>query len=382
MEGKNTPEQRQKAKKPVQKHRWFRAILMVMACLCFSVFAAVFILDSAQDLFGLNQPDRMVEMVIPENMSNRQVTDMLLEEGIITKSFTFLLYSSLKSDEGDFQAGTYLFNSNMGYDELIRDLKYGNVKYEEVRLTFIEGYTLQEIAAMLEEERVCKASEFIDYLETATLDYEFVDRMPTDALRFRRFEGYVFPDTYDFYVGERVSSVAKKFLDNFRNRISDDMEAKMMNLGLTLDEAITLASVIQKEAGNPEQMNRVSAVFHNRLRDNATYPNLQSDVTIFYVDKRIKPYIQIKNQPMYDAYNTYVCQGLPVGPICNPGLAAIEAALSPSDDKDNFFVTDVNGEYYYAETADEHYTNVRTARAVKPADEDNTGDVHGTGVQN
>ena len=366
----------------MQQYRWFRAFLMVVATLGFSVFLAIFILDSAQDLFGLNQPDRLIEIEIPDGLSNRQVTDMLYDEGIIGKNVTFLLYSSLKTDEGDFQGGTYVFNSNMGYDELIRDLKYGNIKYEEVRLTFIEGFTLQEIADKLEENRVCKASEFIAYLQTAELNYEFADRLPVDPLRFRRLEGYVFPDTYEFYVGERVDSVAKKFLDNFRNRITEEMETKMLDRGLSLDEVITLASVIQKEAGDPKDMNRVSAVFHNRLQDNATYPNLQSDVTIFYVDRRIKPYIQNQNQEMYNAYNTYVCVGLPVGPICNPGLAAIEAALAPSDDKDYFFVTDINGEYYYAETADEHYANVRTARAVLPEDEDAKGDVHGTGVQN
>ena len=121
----------------------------------------------------------------------------------------------------------------------------------------------------------------------------------------------------------------------------------------------------------------MSAVFHNRLNDSVTFPNLESDVTIFYVERQIKPYIQFRNQDMYDAYNTYVCEGLPVGPICNPGLASIEAALDPSDIREYFFVTDGWGDYYYAMTFEEHNANIKVAQAAS----DNPNDAHGTGVR-
>lgn len=353
---------------------------MVAATLVGCIFLAVFILDSAQDLFGLNQPDQIIEVIIPEGASNGQVADILYEKGIITKNLTFRIYSSLTVKEGEYKPGKYPLNTNMGYDELNRDLKSGNIQRQEVRITFIEGWTLQDIAKMLEEENVCDAQEFIDYLQTAELDYEFMDRIPENPLRFRRMEGYIFPDTYDFWVGEGAQRAAKRFLDNFRNRITDEMENKMRNLGLSLDETIVLASIIQKEAGTLEEMKNVSAVFHNRLQDSATFPKLQSDVTIHYVEKLIKPYIEVRNQEMYDAYNTYVCDGLPAGPICNPGLAAIEAALNPADTDYLFFVTDVNNNYYYAVTAEEHYKNVSFAFAQEP-EEGNTGEVHGTGVQ-
>ena len=153
----------------------------------------------------------------------------------------------------------------------------------------------------------------------------------------------------------------------------------MMDLNLSLDEAITLASIIQKEAGGvngPDEMRRVSAVFHNRLDLKEEYPKLQSDVTRDYATKYIIPFHDMRNQPMYDAYNTYVCDGLPVGPICNPGLDAIEAALYPTDVPYYFFVTDVEEHFYYAETLQKHYENIRLASAVE-----GEGEIHGTNTE-
>ncbi|GHU80626.1 aminodeoxychorismate lyase [Clostridia bacterium] len=353
---------------------------MVIAVVAGCVFLSVFILDSAQDLFGLNQPDKIIEITIPEKATNGDIAQILADKGIITKTLTFLLYSSLKSEEGDFQSGDYVFNANMGYDQLILAMKNKTVEKKVVTLTFIEGRTAREIADQLEKSQVCNADEFMDYLQTAELDYEFVDRLPENSLRFNRLEGYIFPDTYDFYIGENVKSVAAKFLSNFQRKITDEMEGKMMNLNLTIDEMVTLASIIQKEAGNPAEMEMVSSVFHNRLRYSEMFPNLQSDVTIYYVDNFIKKQINIANQPMYDAYNTYVCEGLPVGPICNPGLDAMEAALNPGESDYYFFVTDVNGKYYYAKTANEHYANVDIALAQK-SEEGGDGEVHGIDVQ-
>jgi UPF0755 protein len=354
---------------------------MVIATLALCCFLSVFILDSAQDLFGLNQPDTIIEFTVPKDASNRQVADLLYDKGVITKSLTFFVYSGLKVDEGGFVEGDYVLNTNMGYDQIILKLESGNQVQEVVEgLTFVEGLYLRDIALKLEENKVCDAQEFLDYLETAQLDYEFIDRMPVDDLRYHRLEGYIFPDTYDFYVGESVENVAAKFLNNFERRITDEMEARMMELGLTLDETIRLASIIQREAGSAEAMRNVSSAFHNRLDDSATYPQLQSDVTIFYVENQIKPYIQSTNQEMYDAYNTYVCEGIPVGPICNPGVAAIEAALNPADTDYLFFVTDANGVFYYASTLEEHNANIRTANAQEIIGE-NPGEVHGTGVQ-
>ncbi|MEG1849530.1 MAG: endolytic transglycosylase MltG, partial [Oscillospiraceae bacterium] len=321
--------------------------MVIVAC---SGLLAIFMLQSAGDAFGLGKPDQQVELTVKGGMSTNQIASLLKEQGVIEQPLTFRLYSMLRG-KAAMQAGDYVFNSNMSYDQILQALRTGNTIKEEVKVTFYEGMTIVEMAQLLEEKKVCGRDALIDYLQTAAFGYEFEEMIPQSALRFRRLEGYLFPDTYDFYVGENVDSVAKKFLRNFQNRVFPKLYEEILNEGYTLDQAVTLASVIQKEAGNEEEMARVSAVFHNRMNNPAAgLPKLQSDVTIFYVEEDIKPFLTHANQKMYDAYNTYICDGMPVGPICSPGIAAIRAAIQPEKTEDYFFVTDVNGKYYYSKT--------------------------------
>lgn len=358
-------EQKGPPKRPKKiQNRWGRAFLISFALIGVAIFLAFFAIESANDLFGLNQEDRQIEVVITDKMSSSQIVNELEKKGVITQELTFKLYAMLGGSSSKFQAGTYLLNSNMSYDEIIIALKTGDSVKTVVKVTFYEGMSMREIANLLEEKEVCSAQEFLEFMDTASFEYDFEQKLPKDDKRFRKYEGYLFPDTYEFYVGESPSRVAKRFLSNFENKITDELNAKMKNMNLTLDQTITLASIIQEEASAPEQMANVSSVFHNRMASEGTFPRLESDVTIFYVEKDIKPYLDKHNQPMYDAYNTYVCEGLPVGPICNPGMDAIEAALNPADTNYLFFVTDKSGKFYFAETADEHYRNVRTAAKV------------------
>ena len=356
-----------------------RTLLVLCAIFAVSILFAFLLIQSAYDIFGLNKPDQQIEINIPTGMSSGQIASLLGEKGVIEQPMVFRLYASIRDKSTTFQAGDYILNSKMGYDEIILALKTGDTIKNEVTITFPEGLTIRDIAKLLEKNEVCSADEFIACLDETDFGYEFEDLLGENELRFHKLEGYLFPDTYDFYVGENVRSVANKFLKNFSNRIMPELYEKILDSGMTLNEAVTLASIIQKEASVESEMNTVSSVFHNRLALPSVYPNLQSDVTINYVEYDIKPLQSRSTQEIYDAYNTYVCAGLPVGPICSPGLAAIEAAIAPEDTGYYFFVTDVNGVYYYSETADEHYANVRKAFAVQPA-EGSSVETHGTGV--
>lgn len=358
----------------VRGSRWFTAIIMVCATLFACFFLATFILQSLSDLFGLNQPDNQIEVNVPAKPTLASVSVLLHNKGVVSQPFTFRMYSELKIEdpEAEIKAGNYIFNSNFSYDQIIAALKTGNTKKEEVRITFIEGWTIYEIAKKLEENKVCDADEFLEYMDKGDIKYEFMRQVPIDALRYRRLEGYAFPDTYDFYVGMEVSKVADVFLKNFDRKITDEMREKMREMNMSIDEVIILASIIQKEAGDPVEMLMVASVFENRLKTPEAFPQLQSDVTIHYVDKFIKPFLDRQDQPLYDAYNTYKCSGLPVGAVCNPGLDAINAVLNPETSNYYFFVTDDEGTYYYAQTAQAHYNNIVKASKVG-------GDkVHGT----
>lgn len=352
-----------------KRNATLRLILAVVAVLGIASFAAIFALSCATDMLALGKTDNQTEITVEKGMSLGDISAMLGERGVVEHPTTFRLYAQMRGAANSFQAGDYVLNSNMSYDRLITALRMGNTVKEEVTVTFREGLTMREIAALLEENEVCDADEFIECAETTDFALEFENMIPENELRFRLREGYLFPDTYDFYKDENVTSVARKFFRNFQNRVMGEVYDSIQDAGMTLDEAITLASIIQKEAGDPDEMVRVSSVFHNRLDDAAAgLPMLQSDVTIFYVERDIKPYHTMTQQDIYDAYNTYVCRGLPVGPICSPGLAAITAAVNPEESDYYFFLSDSEGVYYYSETLAKHNAVKRRV----------SGAVHGT----
>ena len=232
-----------------------------------------------------------------------------------------------------------------------------------VRVTFPEGLTSVEIAEKLEANGVCPAADFMAAVRDfdAVKDaYACLSSVKNAGERAFALEGYVFPDTYDFYRGESAQKALSRFLSNANRKLTDERAARAKELGYTMDEIVTLASVIQEEAGDPNEMPKVAAVMHNRLKSPA-YGMLQCDVTIHYVNDRItdSPYLSGDTSVYAARYNTYKVKGLPVGAICCPGIAAIDAALYPADTNDFFFVTDADMNYYYAETYEQHLANCK-----------------------
>lgn len=232
-----------------------------------------------------------------------------------------------------------------------------------VRITFPEGYTAKQIAEKLEENSVCSAKEFMALLQgdyVSTLTYSFISEIPNPEDRAFVLEGYIFPDTYDFYKGEGAEAALTRFLDNTEIKLTEEYKARAEETGYTMDEILNLASIIQEEASDPKEMPYVSSVLHNRI-ESYDYGMLQCDVTINYVNECIidSPYFSGDTEKYSELYNTYKCTGLPAGPICNVGIAAIEAALYPADTNYFFFVTDESWNYYYAETYEEHQENCR-----------------------
>lgn len=232
-----------------------------------------------------------------------------------------------------------------------------------VTVTFPEGFTAVQIAKRLEENGVCAAADFIAQLNAPgdlTEGYPFLAEVNNPDERPFLLEGYIFPDTYEFYRGENAQSVLNRFLKNTANKLTDEYALRAEQLGYTLDEVIALASIIQKEAGMKEQMGKVSSVLHNRI-ESPSYGKLQCDVTINYINDYVadSEYLQDSTTDYSALYNTYKCSGLPAGAICNPGIDAIEAALYPEKTDYFFFVTDKDDNYYYASTYEEHKENCR-----------------------
>lgn len=230
-----------------------------------------------------------------------------------------------------------------------------------VRLTFPEGSTVSEFAKILEGGGVCTAEEFLSTAQNADLLAEYGFEIPNPENRSFVMEGYLFPDTYDFYVGEGAESATRRFLKNSRSKLSDDIKARCAEIGYTLDEVLSLASIIQEEAGDPADMGKVSSVLHNRL-NSSSFPKLQCDANSFYLRDSVKPYVsEERYETLLQLYSTYNCEGLPEGPITNSGIEAVNAALYPEETDYYFFITDSDNKYIYAETYTEHLQNCEEA---------------------
>ena len=233
-----------------------------------------------------------------------------------------------------------------------------------VTVTFPEGLTVVQMAERLEENKVCSASEFIaltnNYEYIQTLGYSFTELITEPKNRAFYLEGYIFPDTYEFYKNESPERALNRFLDNTERKLTAEYKERAENLGYTLDEIITLASIVQEESFTNASVKNVASVLHNRLRS-PSFSRLQCDVTIHYINDYVSNSTHLSGDTSIYAelYNTYKCSGLPAGPITNPGIAAIEAALYPAETDYYYFVTDSEWNYYYSSTYAQHKAKCR-----------------------
>ncbi len=220
-----------------------------------------------------------------------------------------------------------------------------------------------QLAALLEENGVCSANDFLEACNTTELDesYDVLSYIEDRGERYYHLEGYLFPDTYEFYQNDDVMNVLMKLVNNCGKKLlTDEMQEQFEASSLTADEVITLASIIQMEAANTEDMYMVSSVLHNRLENGSLYDiyTLDCDSTTYYPYWKRDEIPESERDSFVSSYNTYNNRGLPPGPICNPGLDAIQAALNPESTNYYYFCHDADGNAYYASTAAEHEQNL------------------------
>lgn len=362
-DGELPPPNRYKEKKRRKKrghgHLIF-GLLLSAIIISVSILAAVFILKWAKELLGIGKSEREVVLDIPLNSSTADIAEILYNEGIITDVNLFRVFSKFKGADGTYIAGSHILSPKMDYSQIIKVLQEEiESKRETADIVFPEGITLYEAAQKLEDKNVCNAEEFIEAFNSSKFGFDFEEKVKVSSLKFYKMEGYFFPDTYQFYVEEDPRIVAKKIYKNFEARVTPDLYGRMKDLDMELEEVLTLASIVQAEAANTRDMKKVASVFYNRLNNPDEYPLLQSDPTTNYVEDIIMPNIEFKSQKIFDAYDTYKGAGLPPGPICNPGLDAINAVLYPAETDYYYFCSNLEtGEFYYAETLAEHEQNL------------------------
>lgn len=354
-------------------------ILLALVLLLILAVGGAFLL-ARQEIDG-RTGGKTVTVTIQQGSGVATIAKELKKAGVIRFPQLFRWYVGKQGAAAKLQYGEFALTVGESYPDLIGALS-AYAKAESVRLTFPEGTTAIAMAQKMEEAGLCTAEEFLEEANTGDFSaYKFWQYVPEDKDapdRFLKCEGYLFPDTYEFRKDDTVHNYVATFYAHFDKQITDAMYQKMDEQGMTLPELITLASFVQEEAGNDQDAN-VAQVFRNRLSEGSPYPKLQSNASSYvqsdadnnYLWNWVAPYYggwEKIPQNIVDAYDTYTHAGLPAGPISNPGLAAIKAALDPQCDAEvqdcYFFVTDRTGRYYYAKTYAEHTVNCETAAAA------------------
>ena len=263
------------------------------------------------------------------------VAKQLKDAGIIKYKGLFELYCSVSHAKTKIDPGTYELSTNYDYRALVKKMQVGSGAMVTTKVTIPEGYTMEQIFHKLEDENVCSYDDLMDAAANYSYNYSFIDQsMQGDA---KRLEGFLFPDTYEFYQGMQASSAINKFLENFHDRITAEMLEKADERGMTMQEVVTVASMIEKEAANDDERAMIAAVIYNRIE--AGMP-LQIDSTIMYVLPEHKDVLTVEDTKIDSPYNTYQNKGLPPTPIANPGLASIKATLSPASTQALYYALD------------------------------------------
>ena len=295
---------------------------------------------------GPEQVERYVE--IPSGTAFIEVARILEREGIIRGVRRFRWLAWLKGTEKQIKAGDYTFHPAMKPAEVLDRLVKG--ESQTVTVTIPEGYTMGQIAHLLQEKGLADAGSFLSLAS----DERFVQSLGIHGVSL---EGFLFPDTYRLSKGMGEKRIMQVFVARFQAVFKDEYRTRLVDLRVTLEELVTLASIIEKETADPAERHLISAVLHNRLKRGMM---LQSDPTVIYGMKDFRGNLTSEDLQKEHPYNTYLVKGLPPQPIANPGEASLKAALFPSSVPYMFFVSKNNGTHHFSTTLEEHERAVNT----------------------
>ena len=351
-----------KKKRRKRNYTAYGGIVIATLVLCVSILLSLFIIVVGRDVLGIESSGVEFTIYVPSGSTTDDIAQQLYDEGVIQYKDVFKLISKVKGADGSMYPGDLNVAYNMSYSDIIDSLMESREAKQTATVTFPEGITLLSAGKLLEENNICTADEFIYTFNSTVFGFEFEKYVSSSSLKLYKYEGYLFPDTYEFYVGDSAYNVVKKIKTRTNEILNADTIKLAVERGFTIDQVVTLASIVQREAGNIEQMATIASVFENRLARPDEFPKLQSDTTYSYIDDVIKKVLTIEYQDMYDAYDTYTCVGLPIGAICNPGKDAIDAVLNPDDTGYYYFCSNLETkETFFATTNEEHEENKKKA---------------------
>jgi len=364
----------QPKRKAGKRHAGGVITMLLMMSLAVSGVLSYVGITFLQDVFALRgeYSHREAEFSLDAGQSTNEIIDILARNGLIRQraldklyiGFTFYIRNQNVKDpkQPEYLPGKYTVSTQLGLEEMLNHFKSKPKSAETVHLLFPEGFTVKQIIEKLSTNRVASADSLKRVMLNSQYDYPLLKDTNVPG-RYYRYEGYLFPDTYEFFVGDNVNSVFQRFFENFEKKWAEyGFKKQAEEAGLTLDQVVILASIIQKEAANIDEMTLISRILRNRLARPGVYPLLECDSTRDYVNTNIATEMDAHSADFYGGiYNTYRAAGLPAGPICNPGVAAIDAALNPSAKAEHkdlyYFQHDKTGKIYTAKTKAEHNAN-------------------------
>ena len=366
------PESQEPEKKRPRLPSGIRVLLYVCCVLAVAVLLAVAVWRCADDVLSLTKEDAEVTVSIPDGATISQIAGELKSKGLVRYETLFKFYCWASHAEKTIEPGTYTLNSRYDYHALVSNMIEASPDRAVVEVTIPEGYECEDIFRLLEADGVCSYQDLADTAASYEFAYDFLQEIPYGSEN--RLEGYLFPDTYQFYMSDDPANVIDKFLRNFDNKFTDDLydaldalndrlaqrmrtngftETEITDGRLSLYDLITVASLVEKETAKTSESASIASVIYNRLCSKL-YPCLEIDATIQYALAERKEVLSNADKGVISPYNTYTNAGLPAGPIANPGMNSIRAALYPAETDYYFYALDTTGVHHFSETYYEH----------------------------
>jgi len=329
-------------------------LLLATFIICVSIVLASIAWIATVDVLGFASEDVFVNVQVPTGFTIEGITDMLYEAELIRHKALFALYAEYSNAEEKISEGSYVLNKNYDYRALVQGMTARAGVRVETTVTIPEGFTLAQIFSLLEAEGVCSAEELWRVATRHDFNFHFLDRS-TLGNRLR-LEGFLFPETYNFYMDSRPEQAIIRMLREFNRRFTEEYVERAEDMGYSIHEIIIIASLIEREAGDDDERSRIAAVIYNRL-DSPNFPRLEIDATIHYA-------ISGTNIPfstlLEHEFNTYANEGLPPGPIANPGIASIRAALYPDSTNEFFYALNRYGTHNFFTNYNDHVNFVNS----------------------
>ena len=313
-----------------KKRPWLIALIMIVMVFVGGVVGVSRAYNNSLKAMDLNNTE-LLSVEIPEGASTDRIATILEEKELIHSDFFFKVYSKRAGYDGQYKHGTYELSKSMSEDEIMQALIRG-ASQDVKRFTIPEGYNITQVKNKLVSEGLVDEESFMNEIRNGKFDYKFIKDLPAGD---ERLEGFLYPETYEIFANEDAHGIIDRMLGQFDDLFKDEYYDKAKEMGYSVREIVTMASIIERESKTAEERPIMAGVFYNRLDEGM---KLESCATIQYILGEPKEFLTYDDLERESPYNTYIHTGLPPGPICSPRMASIEAALYPDDNDYIFFV--------------------------------------------